>query len=100
MKLIEAIIKPVNVEEIETALAGIGVEDFMESAIMCHGRHMGQAMVYRGAEYVSSIVEKVKLEIVAADESVGNIIEVIGKIAKTGLKEDCRIFVLPFQEAC
>lgn len=99
MKLIEAIIKPVKLDEVKSALANKGIEDFMESAIFCHGRQKGQAMVYRGAECVSNFVEKIKLEVIAADDSVGKIIEAIGNIAKAERREDCRIFVLPFVEA-
>jgi nitrogen regulatory protein P-II 1 len=100
MKLIEAIIMPVKLDEVRSALEKLGIEDFMESALLCHGRQKGQAMFYRGAEYVANFVEKVKLEIVAADDSVGKIIEVIGTIAKTEQRGDCRIFILPFVEAC
>lgn len=99
LKLIEAIIKPVKLDEVKSALAKIGINDFMESAIFCHGRQKGQAMVYRGAEYFSNFVEKVKLEVIAADDSVGKIIEAIGNIAKTERRDDCRIYVLPFIEA-
>jgi len=48
------------------------------------------------ATFVSNIVEKVKLEIIAADESVGKITEAIGSIARTGRGEDCRIAVRPY----
>ena len=99
MKLIEAIIKPVKLDEVACALLNMGVEDFMESAIICHGRRKGQAIVYRGAELMTNFVEKVKLEIVAADDSVGKIIDAIGNVAKTERMDDCRIFVLPFVEA-
>jgi nitrogen regulatory protein P-II 1 len=99
MKLIEAIIKPVKLDEVRSALEKIGIDDFMESALFCHGRQKGQAMIYRGAEYVSSFVEKVKLEIIAADDSVGKIVEAIGAIARTERKDDCRIIILPFVEA-
>lgn len=99
MKLIEAIIQPMKLAEVRSALGKIGVEEFMESALICHGRQKGQALLYRGAEFVTDFVEKVKLEIIAADESVGKIIEVIGTIARTQRKEDCRIFILPFVEA-
>ena len=99
MKLIEAIIKPVKLDEIKSALATLGGDEFMESAIFCHGRQKGQAMVYRGAEYVSNFVEKARLEVIAADDSVGAIIEAIRNIAKTERKEDCRIYVLSFIEA-
>lgn len=99
MKLIEAIIKPVKLEEVESALQKIGIDEFMESALICHGRQKGQAMLYRGVEHMANFVEKVKLEIIAADDSVGKIVEVIGNIAKTERMEDCRIFILPFVEA-
>ena len=99
MKLIEAIIKPVKLEEVESALAEIGVEDYMESSIVCHGRQKGHSIIYRGSEFVANVVEKVKLEIFAADDAVSGIIEVIGSIARTERTEDCRIFVLPYCEA-
>jgi len=99
MKLIEAVIKSVKLDEVEAALANLGIDDFMESAILCHGSQKGQAMAYRGAEYCSSFVEKIKLEVIAADDSVGVITEAIGTIAKTERREDCRIYVLPFVEA-
>jgi nitrogen regulatory protein P-II 1 len=59
MKLIEAIIKPVKLEEVESALQKIGIEEFMESALICHGRQKGQAMLYRGVEHMANFVEKV-----------------------------------------
>jgi nitrogen regulatory protein P-II 1 len=99
MKLIEAIIKPVKLDEIKSALQNIGIDEFMESVIICHGRQKGQVMFYRGAEYVTNLVEKVKLEIIAADESVGKIIEIIGSLAKTCRREDCLILISPFTEA-
>ncbi len=52
----------------------------------------------RGAMFVANILDRVKLEIVAADESVENIIEAIGAIARTGRKEDCRIAIRPYLE--
>ena len=98
MKLIEAVIKPCKLDEITSALEHIGIDDFMESVITCHRREKGQVMYYRGVKHMANFVEKVKLEIIAADESIEKIIEVIGCIAKTDRREDCRIFVLPFVE--
>ena len=99
MKLIEAVIKPVKLKEIKAALQTIGIVDIKERTLICRGRQKGESMLCRGAEYVEYFVKKVKLEIVAADESVGKIIEVIGAIAKTNRKEDCRINILPFVAA-
>jgi nitrogen regulatory protein PII len=98
MKQIEAVIQQLKLQEVRNALEEMGIYDFMESSIICHGRQKGQTMMFRGATFVANIVEKVKLEIIAADESVGNITEAIGAIARTGRKEDCRIAIRPYLE--
>ena len=98
MKQIEAVIHQLKLQEVRSALDEMGVEDFTESAIICHTHHNGQTMSFRGAKYVTNIVEKVKLEIIAVDESVEKIIEAIGSIAKTGRREDCRIAIRPYME--
>ena len=68
MKLIEAVIQQLKLPEVRSALDEMGVDDFMESAVSCHGRQQGQVMSFRGARFVANIVAKVKLEIVAADD--------------------------------
>ncbi|MFA7346402.1 MAG: P-II family nitrogen regulator [Desulfurivibrionaceae bacterium] len=98
MKLIEAVIKPGKLEEVKSALQRIGIFEFMESALICHGRQKGQTMLYRGVEHVANFVEKVKLEIIAADDAVEKIVATITAIAKTERREDCRIYLLPFVE--
>jgi len=55
----------------------------------------GQVMRFRGAKLTANIVEKVKLEIIAADDAIARIVEAIGAIARTGRKEDCRIAIHP-----
>jgi nitrogen regulatory protein PII len=100
MKMIEAIIKPGKLGAVEEALQEMGVDDYMESTIICHSHQKGQAMVYRGEQYVVDTVTKVKLEIIADGDFVEKIIEVIGTSAKTEQTEDCRIYVHPFFEAC
>ncbi len=96
MQQIEAIIDQFNLQEVRSALEGMGVEDFMESTIKCHQK--GQVMIFRGARLMANIVEKVKLEIVTADDSVTRIVEAIGAITRTGRKEDCRIAIHPYLE--
>ena len=101
MKLIEAVIKPVKLKEVKAALQTIGIVDIRESTLICHDRLKGETRFYRrGAKYVAIFVEKVKLEIIAADETVGKIIDVIGANAKTERNEECRIFILPYVDAC
>jgi nitrogen regulatory protein P-II 1 len=98
VKQIDAVIPKLRLEEVRNALDEIGVEDFMESDILCHGHQKGQVMIFRGAQLVANIVERVKLEIIVADDSVDRIIGVISAIAKTGIREDCRISLRPYLE--
>ena len=96
MQQIEAVIHQLKLQEVRDALEELGIHDFMESAILCHQK--GQTMIFRGASFMANIVEKVKLEIIAADDSVAKIIEAIGSITRTGRKEDCRIAIRPYLE--
>jgi len=98
MQQIEAVIHQFKLEEVRNALEEMGIEDFMESSVMCHTHQGKQTMSFRGATFVANIVEKVKLEVIAADEAVGKIVAAIGAIARTGNGEDCRIAVRPYLE--
>jgi nitrogen regulatory protein P-II 1 len=98
MKLIEAVIDKLKLQEVRSALDDLGVVDFMESTVICHGHQQGQVMIFRGAKFVANVVEKVKLEIVSADESAEEIIAVVGSIAKAETREDCRITMRPYLE--
>jgi nitrogen regulatory protein PII len=99
MKQIEAVINRFKLEEVRSALDEIGVEDFMESEVIAHSHQKGRVMIFRGARFVANLVEKVKLEIIAADDSVAKIVEAIGSIARTEHKEDCRIAIRSYLEA-
>ncbi|MBJ6725188.1 P-II family nitrogen regulator [Geomesophilobacter sediminis] len=97
MKLIEAVINRLKLPEVRSALDELGVVDCMESSVVCHGSP-ARIMVFRGAKFVADVAEKVKLEIVSADESVERIIDAIGSIGKTGRPGDCRIAIRPYLE--
>lgn len=98
MKLIEAVIQKFKLQEVRNALDDIGVVDFMESSVICHGDQKGQVMSFRGAKFVANVAEKVKLEIISADDAADKIIAAIGSIVKTGRREDCRIAIRPYLE--
>lgn len=98
MKLIEAVIQQFKLQEVCSALEEMGIDDFMESAVVCHGRQKEHTVRFRCATFVATIFDRVKLEIVAADDLVGTITETIGAIARTGRKEDCRIAIRPYVE--
>jgi nitrogen regulatory protein P-II 1 len=99
MKIIEAIIRPVKLAEVNVAMQELGIEEMMESEIISHGSKTEEIMSYRGAEYATDFIKKIKIEIIAADSLVAKVVKTIRDIAGTGRKEDCRIFILSFIEA-
>ncbi|RMF90537.1 MAG: P-II family nitrogen regulator [Nitrospinota bacterium] len=99
MKKIEAIIKPFKLDEVKDKLSEIGVQGLTVSEVKGFGRQKGHTELYRGAEYIVDFVPKIKMEIVAPDEMVSSIVEVIANTAKTGNIGDGKIFVLPIEDA-
>jgi len=97
MKKIEAIIKPFKLDEVKEALSEIGVKGLTISEVKGFGRQKGHTELYRGAEYVVDFLPKIKLEIIARDEEVTKIVEVIQKGANTGRIGDGKIFVMPVE---
>ncbi len=93
MKKIEAIIKPFKLDEVKDALSEIGVKGLTVSEVKGFGRQKGHTELYRGAEYVVDFLPKVKMEIIAKDEDVTRIVEVLQKSANTGRIGDGKIFV-------
>ena len=98
MKQITAIVKPFKLEEVREALAEIGVSGLTVTEVKGFGRQKGHTELYRGAEYVVDFLPKVKLEIIASDEKVAEVVAAIEKSAKTGRIGDGKIFVLPIEE--
>ena len=93
MKLIIAIVKPFKLDEVREALTAIGVEGMTVSEVKGFGRQKGQTEIYRGAEYTTNMVPKIKIEIVATDSLAPRIVETIQAVAHTGSIGDGKIFV-------
>lgn len=93
MKKITAMIKPFKLDDIREALSNIGVHGMTVSEVKGFGRQKGHTEVYRGAEYAVDFMPKVKVEIVAEDERVGQIVDMILETARTGKVGDGKIFV-------
>ncbi len=99
MKKIEAIIKPFKLEDVKASLKDIDVQGMTVSEVKGFGRQSGHAEIYRGSEYVIDFLPKVKIEIVAKDESVAQIIDVIKESSGTDKVGDGKIFILPVENA-
>ncbi|OYY70655.1 P-II family nitrogen regulator [Sphingomonas sp. 28-63-12] len=94
MKLVIAIIKPFKLDEVREALTDIGVAGMTVSEVKGFGRQKGQTEIYRGAEYTTNMVPKIKIEIVCGADLAPRVIETIQSAANTGSIGDGKIFVL------
>jgi nitrogen regulatory protein P-II 1 len=99
MKRIEAIIRPLKLDEVKIALGEIGVTGITVSDVRGMGRQRGHRESFRGADYTIDMPTKVKIEIVARDDESEEIVETILRHAWTGESGDGKIFVLPMDDA-
>jgi nitrogen regulatory protein PII len=99
MKYIIAVIQPHRLDPVREALAGIGVQGLTVSEVRGFGRQKGQTEIYRGAEYKTQYVPKVKVEIAVDDEIADQVVEALGNAARTGRIGDGKVFVLPLEGA-
>lgn len=97
MKKIEAIVRPSKLEELKSALDQMGVRGMTLYDVKGRGLQREQKQYYRGQEHVVDLFPKVKIEIVAEDQSVEDIISVILKVCHTGKVGDGKIFILPME---
>lgn len=97
MKLVTAVIKPHRWEETRAALEAAGVSGMTVSEVSGYGRQKGHKEVYRGAEYDVTLVPKVRLEVVVADEDADAIVTAIVGSAATGQIGDGKVWVTPVE---
>ncbi len=93
MKLITAIIKPFKLDDVKDALRAVGVVGITVTEVRGFGRQGGHTETYRGAEYKIDFVPKAKLEILAADDQVDDIVNAITTSASTGKIGDGKVWV-------
>ncbi len=99
MKIVMAIIKPFKLDEVREALTTVGVAGMTVSEVKGFGRQKGQTEIYRGAEYSTNMVPKIKIEVVCPSDVASRAIEAIGAAANTGAIGDGKIFVLDVGQA-
>ena len=94
MKLVMAVIKPFKLDEVREALTGVGVTGMTVTEVKGFGRQKGQTEIYRGAEYATNMVPKIKLEVVCDAGLADRVIEAVQAAAHTGAIGDGKIFVM------
>lgn len=92
MKKIEAIIRKTKFEEVKEALLSSDINWFEYHPVHGIGQSR-QERVYRGVQYSTDNIERMKLTIVCRDQFVEPTVKVILDTAHTGEVGDGRIFV-------
>ena len=98
MKLVTAIIKPHQLDEVKEALEAYGISGMTVSEASGYGRQRGHSEVYRGAEYTVDFVPKVRVEVLVDDMDAPSVADVILKAAQTGRIGDGKIWTVPVED--
>ena len=99
MVKIEAYLRPASLEEVQQALAEIGIAGLSVLEVRGFGRQRGHREVYRGAEYTLDFVPKIKVEVAVREVDRQQAVDAIVEASKTGQTGDGKVFVVPVQEA-
>lgn len=99
MKFIIAIIKPFKLDDVREALTGVGVSGMTVTEVKGFGRQKGQTEVYRGAEYTTNMVPKLKIEVACSSEIAAQAVEAIQSAAGSDSIGDGKIFTLAMDDA-
>jgi nitrogen regulatory protein P-II 2 len=95
MKMITAIIRPHQLEDVKKSLSDIGIVGLTATEVRGAGRQKGQVERYRGSEYSIDLIAKIKIEIGVADSQCEDAIKAIRESARTGEIGDGKIFICP-----
>ncbi|MEL6746773.1 MAG: P-II family nitrogen regulator [Pseudomonadota bacterium] len=99
MQMVTAVIRPHKYEEVRDALLLVGVEGLTVTQVQGFGRQRGQTEIYRGAEYQTAEVPKLRLEVAVSSELVHSVVETIQSTAMTGKTGDGKIFVHSLEQS-
>ena len=97
MKLITAMIKPQQLEDVKAALFEAEVHKMTVTSCVGCGQQRGYSETFRGAVTEVNLLKKIRIDIAVNDNFVEPTIEAIIKGAKTGNIGDGKIFVTELQ---
>lgn len=99
MKKIEAIIRPEKLDVLRLQLEKIGYPGMMVTKIEGHGKQGGVSHQFRGTEYKTYFLSKIRVEIVTTDSKVKKLVDAISEVCRSGAVGDGKIFVTTVEEA-
>jgi nitrogen regulatory protein PII len=95
MKQIIAVVKPYLAEKVVEALRRAPLEALVVREVKGHGRQKSYLEEYAETEYALAFLPKVEIEAWVDDSRVGEVVERITQIARTGRMGDGKVFVVP-----
>lgn len=99
MKLVTAIIRPFKLEDVYSALFGMGLYSITVTEVRGAGQEKGHTEIYGDTEIKVEFAPKIKIEIAIQAEVLAQVIEVIKKAAFTGKVGDGAIYVYDLEQA-
>lgn len=102
MKLIIAVIRESQLDEVREALIAAEISRITVSKVSGHGQQQ-QEEYYRGQKVIPNLIPKIKIEIAVNEEFVDITVDTIINAARTkegaqGEIGDGKIFILPLEE--
>lgn len=98
MKMVIAIIRPENLDNVKQALFDAQIHKMTVSSVRGCGQQMGYTENYRGTIKTVNLLPKTRIEIVVNDAFVQPTIDAIIGAARSGNIGDGKIFVMPVEE--
>ena len=99
MKKVEAIIRHIKLDDVKTALDGIGIRGMTVTDVKGAGKQKGYTEQWRGSKLSVFLNPKLELKIVVPDDMLASVIDTIVETARTGEIGDGKIFVTSIEEA-
>jgi nitrogen regulatory protein P-II 1 len=98
MKKIEAIIRTDKLEDLKKALSDHELTNGMTvSQVLGYGKQIGFTEYIRGQKIETTLLAKIKIEIICIDAHVDSIVKVIVDAVRTGEVGDGKIFIQPIE---
>ncbi len=101
MRLIIAIIRENQLDQVREALIEAGVSRITVSHVSGHGRNQTGEEIYRGQKVIPNLVPNIRIEIAVNDDFVKSTCDAIINATKandSGFVGSGKIFVLPLEE--
>lgn len=99
LMLVEAIIRPEKVREVQQALLEIGVKTAAYTEVRGSGHQSGSTHTYRGVTYTTGLQSKVKVEVAVREREARVVAHAIIDAARTGEIGDGKVFLIPMGDA-